>query len=449
MKINSLLIENLYGKDFHLTFFEDVTILTGLNGSGKTSILNILALICQGKIQNVIKFDFNKLELHYTVKNKEKTLVIKKDVENGDRYEAIVDSNIEHFYIKKDRFESKYIESKYVESSSFYNGSSSFTNNKKDLDGKQSLKQMINEDLSCIYIPLSRKINLNKPREIRIERRSNNFQNNIDESTYECEQYLCEYIRWIKFKENRTYNLTQKLILKKFFSTTASIDTKNIKRENFKINEKEKELLLKYDLKDSFDTVLREYTDTISYLNNNNNSLNELIKIEHYVRHLIAYEQLKKFNIILEFIDQRHRKINELNNEISTLEENINFFFKDTKKKILLSDLNNLSGGKVEFKNLETLHESNVLKLSSGEKQLFIMLVASLITDTNRLDKNRILIIDEPELSLHIEWQSNLLETMINNIGKQQLIIATHSPEIVGYYDEKCIEVKGVYRNEY
>lgn len=66
-------------------------------------------------------------------------------------------------------------------------------------------------------------------------------------------------------------------------------------------------------------------------------------------------------------------------------------------------------------------------QLSSGEKQLLIILLTALI----RAEKPCILMMDEPELSLHVDWQ----ETLIDNIRvlneNVQLIIATHSPFII------------------
>jgi predicted ATPase len=63
--------------------------------------------------------------------------------------------------------------------------------------------------------------------------------------------------------------------------------------------------------------------------------------------------------------------------------------------------------------------------LSSGEKQLLKILVDSVVAGSS------ILLIDEPELSMHIDWQRRLVSSMrlLNPIG--QMILATHSPEIM------------------
>lgn len=66
-------------------------------------------------------------------------------------------------------------------------------------------------------------------------------------------------------------------------------------------------------------------------------------------------------------------------------------------------------------------------ELSSGEKQLLILLIFALAENKREF----ITIWDEPEISLHIDWQRKLISTvqMLNPNG--QLIISTHSPSII------------------
>ena len=66
--------------------------------------------------------------------------------------------------------------------------------------------------------------------------------------------------------------------------------------------------------------------------------------------------------------------------------------------------------------------------LSSGEKQLFLRTLSIKMLEP----KNSIILIDEPELSLHPKWQQKIVE-VYKKIGKNnQVIIATHSPHILG-----------------
>ncbi|WP_315718632.1 MULTISPECIES: AAA family ATPase [unclassified Bradyrhizobium] len=66
--------------------------------------------------------------------------------------------------------------------------------------------------------------------------------------------------------------------------------------------------------------------------------------------------------------------------------------------------------------------------LSSGEKQLLILLSETLL----QRERPAIFIADEPELSLHVLWQEKLVASLRQLNPSAQLIIATHSPDIVG-----------------
>jgi ABC-type cobalamin/Fe3+-siderophores transport system ATPase subunit len=72
-------------------------------------------------------------------------------------------------------------------------------------------------------------------------------------------------------------------------------------------------------------------------------------------------------------------------------------------------------------------------QLSSGEKQVLRLLIEML-----RADKSTILI-DEPELSMHVDWQRELIASMQSLNKDPQIIAATHSPEIMADVDDSLI----------
>ena len=55
-----------------------------------------------------------------------------------------------------------------------------------------------------------------------------------------------------------------------------------------------------------------------------------------------------------------------------------------------------------------------------------------------------IFIADEPEISLHVIWQENLLKGIRNLNENAQLIIATHSPDIVADFSDKVTDMEDV-----
>src|SRR5688572_19602841 len=65
-----------------------------------------------------------------------------------------------------------------------------------------------------------------------------------------------------------------------------------------------------------------------------------------------------------------------------------------------------------------------LMRLSSGEKQLIIILGEALL----QMDKSWIYIADEPELSLHVNWQEKLISSIRKLNSNAQILFATHSP---------------------
>ena len=88
------------------------------------------------------------------------------------------------------------------------------------------------------------------------------------------------------------------------------------------------------------------------------------------------------------------------------------------------------------FRNIEG-KEFDINGLSSGEKQLFLRALSLKFLNVN----NSIILIDEPEISLHPRWQRKIVN-VYENIGENnQIIIATHSPHIIGNVKKEQLRV--------
>ena len=107
-------------------------------------------------------------------------------------------------------------------------------------------------------------------------------------------------------------------------------------------------------------------------------------------------------------------------NEINEIFENLSI---DVKVEDISQDGRNIT----LFTN-SSGDEFDINELSSGEKQLFLRTLAIKMLNP----ENSIILIDEPELSLHPKWQQRIVD-VYKKIGKNnQIIIATHSPHILG-----------------
>ncbi|HGY6906333.1 TPA: AAA family ATPase, partial [Escherichia coli] len=78
----------------------------------------------------------------------------------------------------------------------------------------------------------------------------------------------------------------------------------------------------------------------------------------------------------------------------------------------------------VIVKDLFTNNPIELEDLSSGEKQI-ISLMAHMYLDHT---KKKIVLIDEPELSLSLEWQEHVLVDIVNSPSVTQMLAITHSP---------------------
>lgn len=92
---------------------------------------------------------------------------------------------------------------------------------------------------------------------------------------------------------------------------------------------------------------------------------------------------------------------------------------------------------------LESREEIPIDALSSGEKQLFILLGETLLQE----ERPVVFISDEPELSLHVNWQSCLFRNIRKINERCQVISATHSPDIVGGFQDRIIRMEECIRN--
>lgn len=111
----------------------------------------------------------------------------------------------------------------------------------------------------------------------------------------------------------------------------------------------------------------------------------------------------------------------------------IDNLYADTGKKIIRTE------NEIRFTQIgETLVP---YQLSSGEKQILAILLTVLVED----QQNYVLFMDEPEVSLHIDWQQQLIDLILQLNPNVQIILTTHSPAVImnGWMD-KVTEVSDI-----
>lgn len=136
----------------------------------------------------------------------------------------------------------------------------------------------------------------------------------------------------------------------------------------------------------------------------------------------------------------------------------VNSLFEETGKEIMIDPASNnlvfaINGtekflvvdGKrltVDNKFLVTPRDNIQLEhLSSGEKQMLLILTTVFLQE----EKPNILLMDEPEISLHISWQDKLVGLIRELNPNCQLILTTHSPNIfVNGWEDKIVFLQDI-----
>ena len=129
------------------------------------------------------------------------------------------------------------------------------------------------------------------------------------------------------------------------------------------------------------------------------------------------------------FFDYRMRALN-FPEESKTVKDRIekfialvNTFFSETKKRMEIDRQEN----SLIFIDDSNDHNKITLELlSAGEKQMLLILLTVFLMDR----KPAVLLMDEPELSLHVTWQEKLIASLKKLNPACQLILTTHSPSI-------------------
>lgn len=84
--------------------------------------------------------------------------------------------------------------------------------------------------------------------------------------------------------------------------------------------------------------------------------------------------------------------------------------------------------------------------MSSGEQHLLIM-IATLIFESEKID---LVLLDEPEISLHPAWQEQFINIIdsIKKLNNIKIIISTHSPSLIGENWNGVIELAELFERE-
>lgn len=439
MKLIKLEIRGLYGFiDKTVDFKESINLLVGINGSGKTSVLNVINWLTTPSLPDLAVTEFKELILYFSLKTIKYTLkVIQTNFElkimitgNTDLTDICLPLHIspckltnnerlrEEFKLKYDNI---YPEKGEVETWSFLN-------------------EMIP---TPIVIGLDRNINIHSSSDFKKRERGVRLSNSPLQQamTIANRRYSIYKSKVIRSNEKLKERLMISSFDKVFHEADLESFTSGVKDFPKEVRSLENKVL-KYFKESPFEVYsnVSEAQGSIKAIQRYFSDLKEVVGKDEQEKISLSYfmniSQILKIKDLLKEFKQfeseksAHSKLFE--NYLSTL----NSFFQDSYKQILFRK----DTGEIRYYNLDKDHkpcgsDRSVDKLSSGEKQILILFTYLVFNNS----KGIIFIIDEPELSLHPKWQEHFMPSVEKLMPlNSQLLIATHSPVIVGKRKEYC-----------
>lgn len=165
----------------------------------------------------------------------------------------------------------------------------------------------------------------------------------------------------------------------------------------------------------------------ISISKKNNNTIN--------IEYLFKLSEVSKISDIIDKAEEAEKAKKEAKRSIETFLNTVNKFVKNdiTNKEIYIDE-----DGVVYLKT-NVGKPIGIQNMSSGEKQI-VTFFACLIFGLESTNQS-IFIVDEPELSLHLKWQKQFVDSIIDVNSNVQLIFATHAPEMTGRHRDKAVKL--------
>ena len=420
-RINRVSIKKLWGvKNISTTFDKHVNIFIGANGSSKTTFLNLIeaTLLCDISTLACIEFETIEIELlsdHVTIIKLSKII-------NDDM------PTIKYFFNKAE-YEIPCNEMIYRPYRSYH-----LKYNESYLYIKQELSKLINISWLSINRDNTSSFEYDRTRD-SVER----IKNMVDIKLQELLKKLIVYQLQLESEANKSANKFKEDSLS-LMLYDESVDV--YKKDNLMQIMMTDADLMKKDLYKAY-SVLGVAKDK------NKQIQTHIAKIKEVISKIQEKREIDINDVYILSLINRTLSIIEISKthecQIQEIFEPMNKFWKCLKKfmpnKTFVFDKENDGNINIILKEGDFQDVPiNITSLSSGEKQLFILLTEALL----QRGSSHLFIADEPELSLHIEWQRKILNALLDLNPNAQIIVATHSPEIAGNFAENIINMKKI-----
>lgn len=468
MKIIKFDAKNVYGIfNYRITFHSDITILHGINGCGKSTTLMLINYIIGGNYRKLNEIRFKSLRLEFQISKKE-------------------------FYLEINQ-QPKERENKFVNTTT-----TNHPDLKKNFNSKGNLKDDFDSSIftaifNPIFLSIDRKVQSEnylpqyhikttrnftelsyQGRKIRLHRHApptesiHQLQKYLELSLDEAEKILEEIYEKRDFRSRTNRSIIKDIadiisIQRQQYSRFCSKLDGEYKSESFANmisvfnyeqimdkfesldqNELDKRIKRIFDQRGVFiPDIPFPDEEELNYLSDNLTNEKDYFKSNNEIhsQYLVIFIQYMKLDGTASLLEINNIKKDEKELPFKLLVQSLNDFYKITGKSAYFTDDDML---RFEVSNEYGTIDIGLNELTSGEKQILI-LFTHLIFSSESEDES-IMLYDEPELSLHMDWQSIFIETILKLRPKIQIIFATHSPTIGASYLKNHIKM-GVISN--
>ena len=412
--IESFKITKLWGyRDIDLTFNSDVNILIGPNASGKTTILNLLHSILVLDLPSLLNIHFDHAEIKLREFEGSSVRTVKVDFTDGPlklsvgrrKYTVDIDPRTIRTFTQPSRFpgRGRIFRRKYSELTSL---------------------------VPIVWLPISRRLPIAEEEEERYTR--TNSIESVDLRLNELLDELSDYHARLNAQLSERYKAFEHRVLSEMLynkkhdrldstlnSITSALPTKAEKDQLLRAFEAAE--LLDEPMRIRIDEHFAVTEEVLKRINENPTVLEG--------KDALVLSLISRTNAMVEYAGELEEDREHIFAPLRLYEQTVNSFLNGKFAKID-------EGGKLRIES-SAPSALNPHHLSSGEKQIVILLTQALL----KVDDPVVYIADEPELSLHVTWQEQLLESLVRLGGQIQIIVATHSPDIVGKFMDKIIDL--------
>ena len=399
VRLQHISITGLYDEfDYDIDFYDDVTILHALNGWGKTTIFKLITYLLNGNLEELVKIYCHRFSASFSNGSKITLTTTKEETENNNRQIDV--------YFPSTRF----LDSSLIEGSELLEEGSyryQYPDNRLP-----AIIKFCTGNMTAKFI--------------RADRIYGHIQNkNDNEMVEECVELIKRKVDEVKEQFSQRSGMLDSNFARRVIDETRNKPPYLSVPE---VNEKWRKLIERRD----------KYYE-IGLLNRYERHSYERIRLldeeevdESFLHMLTVY--LKDCETKDDILSPIYRKVllmqRIINEDHVFAKKKLVFNFGDANRSIVyfITDKGN---------------EIPISKLSSGEKNDFIIFTELIFNSR----KDTLVLIDEPEISLHLVWQLKIMDEFLEiaNINNFQTLIATHAPGIVGDHEDKMITLGGDY----